>query len=163
MSLYLCFHSTLILPLSKPYCPHFIVIAYYDLSFVPSTLPSTLNISNMGSNLILFRVTMAQHTFQETFGLQLAKLHCPWNPPGKNTGGAQPFPSPGDLPDPGMEPRSPTLPADSLPSESPGMPNKGPDNNYFRVCRPDGLCCNLLAKLLYHESSHKQYINIHEI
>ena len=26
-----------------------------------------------------------------------------------------PFPSPGDLPDPGMEPKSPTLQADSLP------------------------------------------------
>ena len=28
-----------------------------------------------------------------------------------------PFPSPGDLPGPGMEPRSPSLQADSLPSE----------------------------------------------
>ena len=32
------------------------------------------------------------------------------------------FPSPGDLPDPGIEPRSPTLQADALPSESPGNP-----------------------------------------
>ena len=31
-----------------------------------------------------------------------------------------PFPSPGDLPDPGLEPRSPALQADSLPSEPPG-------------------------------------------
>ena len=30
-----------------------------------------------------------------------------------------PFPSPGDLPDPGIEPRSPTLQADALTSESP--------------------------------------------
>ena len=28
-----------------------------------------------------------------------------------------PFPSPGDLPDPGIEPRSPTLQADTLPSK----------------------------------------------
>ena len=28
-----------------------------------------------------------------------------------------PFPSPGDLPDPGIEPRSPELQADSLPSK----------------------------------------------
>ena len=28
-----------------------------------------------------------------------------------------PFPSPGDLPDPGIEPRSPALKADSLPTE----------------------------------------------
>ena len=33
-----------------------------------------------------------------------------------------PFPSPGDLPDPGLEPRSITLQADTLPSEPPGMP-----------------------------------------
>ena len=31
-----------------------------------------------------------------------------------------PFPSPGDLPVPGIEPRSPTLQADALPSELPG-------------------------------------------
>ena len=33
-----------------------------------------------------------------------------------------PFPSPGHLPDPGIEPRSPALQADSLPSELPGKP-----------------------------------------
>ena len=32
----------------------------------------------------------------------------------------QPFPSPGDLPNPGIEPRSPALQVDSLPAESPG-------------------------------------------
>ena len=31
-----------------------------------------------------------------------------------------PFPSPGGLPDPGIEPRSPTLEADALTSEPPG-------------------------------------------
>ena len=34
-----------------------------------------------------------------------------------------PFLSPGDLPDPGIEPVSPTLQANSLPSEPPGKPN----------------------------------------
>ena len=33
-----------------------------------------------------------------------------------------PFPSPGYLPDPGVEPRSPALQADSLPSEASGKP-----------------------------------------
>ena len=33
-----------------------------------------------------------------------------------------PFPSPGDLPDPGIEPGSPTFQADTLTSESPGKP-----------------------------------------
>ena len=32
------------------------------------------------------------------------------------------FSTPGDLPDPGIEPGSPTLQTDSLPSESPGKP-----------------------------------------
>ena len=35
-------------------------------------------------------------------------------------GSGFPFPSPGNLPNPGMEHRSPTLQADSLPSEPPG-------------------------------------------
>ena len=34
-----------------------------------------------------------------------------------------PFPSPGDLPDPGIEPRSPALQADALPSEPSGKPH----------------------------------------
>ena len=34
----------------------------------------------------------------------------------------QPFPSPGDLPNPGIEPRAPTLQADSFPAEPPGKP-----------------------------------------
>jgi len=33
-----------------------------------------------------------------------------------------PFPSPGEFPDPGIEPRSPTSQADSLSSEPPGRP-----------------------------------------
>ena len=33
-----------------------------------------------------------------------------------------PFPSPGDLPDPGVKPRSPTLQADTLTSAPPGKP-----------------------------------------
>ena len=34
-----------------------------------------------------------------------------------------PFPSPGDLPNPGIKPRSPILQADALPSEPPGKPH----------------------------------------
>ena len=33
-----------------------------------------------------------------------------------------PFPSPGDLPNPGIKPRSPALQADALTSEPPGKP-----------------------------------------
>ena len=40
-----------------------------------------------------------------------------------------PLPSPGDLPDPGIEPRSPTLQANSLPSEPTGRQKKIKTNN----------------------------------
>ena len=37
-------------------------------------------------------------------------------------GSGLPFPSPGGLPDPGIEPASPALQVDSLPTEPPGKP-----------------------------------------
>ena len=37
-----------------------------------------------------------------------------------------PFPSPGDFPNPGIEPGSPALQADTLSSEPPGKPNRLP-------------------------------------
>jgi len=49
-----------------------------------------------------------------------SRLLCPQESPDNNTGGGLPFPSPGDLPHPGIEPRSIALQADSLPSEPPG-------------------------------------------
>ena len=58
-----------------------------------------------------------------THGLQSARLLCPWDFPGKNTG-RLPFPSPGDLPDSGIKLGSPALQADSLPSEPPGKSKK---------------------------------------
>ena len=49
-------------------------------------------------------------------------LLCPWTSPGKSYWSGLPFPSPGDLPDPGIEPRSPALQVVSLPTEPPGKP-----------------------------------------
>ena len=45
------------------------------------------------------------------------------DPPGKNRSGLL-CPSPGELPNPGVEPRCPPLQADSLPTEPPGKPKK---------------------------------------
>ena len=45
-----------------------------------------------------------------------------------------PFPSPGDLPDPGIKPGSPTLQADALPSEPPG--SFIPYSHFFFFCFP---------------------------
>ena len=46
-----------------------------------------------------------------------------------------PFPSPGDLPHPGIEPGSPTLQADALPSEPPGKPMARKRSVYQNVAR----------------------------
>ena len=55
---------------------------------------------------------------------------CSWDFPAKNTGvGCHP-PSPGDLPNPGIKLRSPTLQTDSLPSELPGKTMY----MYFCIC-----------------------------
>ena len=54
--------------------------------------------------------------------LQPHGLYSPWNSPGQNTGVDSPFPSRGDLPNPGIKPRSPTLQVDSLPAELQGKP-----------------------------------------
>ena len=49
-------------------------------------------------------------------------LHSPWNSPGQNTGVGSLSLLQGNLPIPGIEPRSSTLQADSLPAEPPGKP-----------------------------------------
>jgi len=55
-------------------------------------------------------------------GLQPTKLLCPLDFPGKDTAVGLPFPSPGDLPNPRIKPRSPALQADSLLTELQGKP-----------------------------------------
>ena len=52
------------------------------------------------------------------------RLLCPWDFSGMNTG-VLPFPSPGDLRYPRIEPTSPALQADSLLTEPPGQPSPG--------------------------------------
>ena len=58
-------------------------------------------------------------------GLQPARLLCPWGFSRKEYWSGLPFPSPGDLPNPGIKPRSPTLQADSLLTAPPGKSMPG--------------------------------------
>ena len=51
-----------------------------------------------------------------------------------------PFPSPGDLSDPGIEPRSPALQADTLPSEPPGNVTQSTGSQRVRQDRSDPVC-----------------------
>ena len=50
------------------------------------------------------------------------RLLGPCDSPGKEYWSGLPFPPPGDLSDPGIEPVSPALPVDSLPAEPSGKP-----------------------------------------
>ena len=62
----------------------------------------------------------------------------------------QPFPSPRDLPNPGIEPRSPALQVDSLPVEPPGKPkNTGLGKLQSKSCKLDvcyGMCAMFYIK-----------------
>ena len=55
-------------------------------------------------------------------GLYPTRLLCPWGFSRQENWSGLPFPSPGDLPNPGIEPRSPASQVDSLPAELPGKP-----------------------------------------
>ena len=63
-----------------------------------------------------------------------------------------PFPSPGDLPDPGIEPRSPALQADILTSEPPGKPQ----------CVLNCAVCIIVLKCNMYFNPHLVGIGIHE-
>ena len=68
--------------------------------------------------IIIFRSVMSDSL--QPHELQPTRLLPPWDSPGKSTGVGCHFPSSGDLPDPGIEPRSPAFQADTLTSEPPG-------------------------------------------
>ena len=63
----------------------------------------------------------------------------------------QPFPSPGDLLNPGIEPRSRALRADSLPAEPLGKPKQKPDagRKFSEGARPHNYLALLLNQLLF--------------
>ena len=52
----------------------------------------------------------------------VARLLCPWVFSGQEYRSGLSCPTPGDIPNPEIELRSPSLQADSLPSEPPGEP-----------------------------------------
>ena len=58
-----------------------------------------------------------------THRLEPARLLCPWGFSRQECWNGLPCPPPGDLPNPGIGPRSPALQADSLPAELAGRPS----------------------------------------
>ena len=60
----------------------------------------------------------------QPYGLQPAKLLCPWDFPGRKYWSGLPFPPPADLPDPGIKPTSPVSPIFADWFFTPGPPGK---------------------------------------
>ena len=72
----------------------------------------------------------------------------------------QPFPSPGHLPNPGMEPRSPTLQVDSFPAEPQGKPQlKWEGNPKKRGYMYMYSCFTLLCSRNEHNTVKQLYSN----
>ena len=67
-------------------------------------------------------VAQSRATLQELTDWSLAGSSVPGDSLGQEYWRGLPCPPPGDLPDLGIEPRSPALQADSLLSEPPGKP-----------------------------------------
>ena len=98
------------------------IIFLFTDTFILMSLPHCLDYYF----IVKLKVSHRGHPFVTPWTMQSMEFSRPeyWN--------RQPFPSPGDLPKPGIEPRSPTLQTDSLQAEPQGKPkNAGVDSLSF--------------------------------
>ena len=94
-----------------------------------------------------------------------ARLLCPWRFFRQEYWSGLPCTPPGDLPNPGIEPRFPALQADSLPSEPPGKPkNTGVDslsllqeNFPIQESNPGLLHCRWILYPLSHQGTPRLF------
>ena len=85
--------------------------------------PDSLPLSHLGSPWIVDVSVLSPSVMFDSLWPHRpwpSRLCCPQDSPGRNTGVS--FPSPGDLSDSWIKPRSSALQTDSLQSEPPGMP-----------------------------------------
>ena len=104
------------------------------------------------------------HPTLRPHGLQPARLLCPSGFSRQEYWSGLPCPPPGDLPNPGIKPRFPTLQAHSLPSEPPGKPGEvfgiwmnsicQSSPGYLPVCYKPGRADWLLQGLFFWQTSH---------
>ena len=76
---------------------HFSVFIFFFLKALPNDGKSTLIIIFLPLWCWIIRMCVCA-PLHPTLCNSMARLLCPWDFPGKNTGGGLPFPSPGDLP-----------------------------------------------------------------
>ena len=72
-----------------------------------------------------------------------------------------PFPSPGDLPDPGIKPGSPVLQADCLPSEPPRSPFSSVAQSCLTVCNP--MDCSMPGLPVHYQLPEFTQTHVHRI
>ena len=102
------------------------------LHMVMCLAPLSCMVKNDWNGKLLFCAVLSCSVVSDSLwphGLKSTKRLCPWGFSRQEYWSGLLFPSPGDLPDPGIEPGSPALQADSLLSESPGKPLR--DENYY--------------------------------
>ena len=90
---------------------------------MPTDLPGSQTAESLSSNdhcTVLSRSVMFNSL--QPHGQEPTRLLCPWGFSRQKYRSEFPCPPPGDHPNPGIKPKSTTLQADSLPSESPGKP-----------------------------------------
>ena len=91
-------------------------------------------VSDLGQEIYIYIISFNPNSFMKVKSLSCVRLFAvPWTaahqaPPPMGFSRQEywsglSFPSPGDLPNPGIKPRSPALQADALTSEPPGKPN----------------------------------------
>ena len=97
---------------------HFLMISYNNWEH-QHYQRSECSLSNYFVFMILLNTKWSESHSVVSDSLSPHGLYSPWNSPEYWSG--WPFPSPGYLPNPGIEPRSPTLQADFLPSKPPGQ------------------------------------------
>ena len=91
------------------------LIIHGEFSEVPSSQEANMsNTSYIMCGAVLCFITQLCPTPCDPMGI------CPWGSSKQENWSGLPCPPPGDLPGTGIEPRSPSLQADSLPSEPPG-------------------------------------------
>ena len=75
-------------------------------------------------NMLSLKNYKSESSLVMSDSLRPRELYSSWNSPGQNTGVGSLSLLQGNLPNPGIEPRSPALQADSLLAEPPGKPKK---------------------------------------
>ena len=88
--------------------------------------------SAIASTYVLCLVAQSRPTLCDPMDYSPARLFCPWRFFRQEYWSGLPCPPPGDLPNPGIEPMSPTLQVDSLLSEPLGL-KFGDENNEQKV------------------------------